>query len=445
MPSEEEKGRGSPVDRGRRTHRSRDRRASRGGAPRIRDLCRLVDEIAPPGLAEPWDNVGLLVGEPETRPKWVAVALDAAHALAVAPPPPGAERAGRLLEGPGLLVTHHPVPLRPLARLTAGDPTAAQVAELIRRGISLYAAHTSFDSAPEGLSHVLAVDLGLEPASLRLLAPAAGQAFYKLVVFVPASHTAAVRAALAEAGAGWIGNYSDASFAARGRGLFRPREGADPFVGTVGEVEEVEEDRLETIVPAYALGAALDRMLAAHPYEEPAYDVYPLRNHPPVTRPELMTGIGRVGELHQETDLGRFRAEAERRLGLEAGTARLLGPAADGAPAVAEVTPAPARAGESGGAPRPAPVRRVAVCPGAGGAYLKEAAAAGADVYVTGDLDYHQTLEACRLGLLVLDCGHLGTEKAFVPVVAGRLRKNFASQGIPLEVIEVPVPSGWLF
>lgn len=375
---------------------------------RIRDIVAILDEMAPPDLAEPWDNVGLLVGDPEIEPAWVAVALDADFAV-------------DLPSGPGLLVVHHPLPFRPLRRLVAGDPEGGPVLGLARRGMSLYAAHTNYDSAPAGLSHRLALDVGLRSDGLRpLVGPGGG--FRKLVVFVPATHTAQVRAALAEAGAGWIGAYSDTAFATTGRGYFRPREGAHPFAGAAGQVAEVTEDRLETIVPAHRLGAAIRRMLEAHPYEEPAYDVYLLASCPPVTRPELAVGLGRVGELAAgETRLEDFRAAVERSLGLPAGRARLAGFAGPGSRTV----------------------RRVAVCPGAGGGYVRAAAAAGADAYVTGDVTHHQALETVRLGLPLIDAGHLGTEKTFVPAVASTLLKSFATQGISLRIIEVSTPSGW--
>ncbi len=389
----------------------------------VAGLCAVIEEMAPPGLAEPWDNVGLLLGDPQARPCWVAVALDADHALGGCGPAGGAP-AALLPDGPGLLVVHHPVPFRPLSRLVAGDPVAGLVLELVRRRVALYAAHTSFDSAPEGLSHVLAENLGLSPAGLRPLRAASGEGFVKLVVFVPEDHSARVRAALAEAGAGWIGNYSDTAFAAPGRGYFRAREGASPTVGSAGVLEEVKEERVETILPRHRLRAVISAMLGAHPYEEPAYDVYPLACHPPVTRPALMTGLGRVGELAEPVAFDLFRAEVERRLGLPAGEARVVcGP----------------RSGDRG-SPGP-PVRRVAVCPGAGGDYIEEAARAGAEVYVTGDVTYHQAVLAKRLGLAVIDPGHLATEKAFVPVVADRIGRRLAAQGIPLRVIEVPAPS----
>ncbi len=405
--------------------------------PRVRDLVPLLEDIAPPELAETWDNGGLTLGDPDGEVGWVAVALDAADFLAAGDPAataaayPEAPRpalpppsAACVPEGPGLLVTHHPLPFRPLGRLLETDPAGRLALALARRGVNLYAAHTSFDAAPEGLSHRLGLAIGLDPGTLRpLVPPGAAGAFYKLVVFVPATHAGAVRVALASAGAGWIGNYSDTAFAAPGRGYFRPREGADPFIGVAGRVEEVAEDRVETIVPAHRLAATLRRMREAHPYEEPAYDIYPLASHPPVTRPELQSGIGRVGDLAGPAmTLSAFRDDVERRLGLPSGTVRLL----------AQVGPART-------------VRRVAVCPGAGGDYLRDAAAAGADAYVTGDLTYHQVVDAAVLGLALLDAGHRGTERLFVPEMAGRLAKSFASQGIPLEVIEIPTPSGWAY
>lgn len=398
---------------------------ARAGA-RVRDLGAILDQIAPPSLAESWDNGGLLLGDPESEPAWVAVALEAAFALAPDALPPG----------PGLLAVHHPLPFRPLGRLVAGDPEGDLILELARRGISLYAAHTSYDAAPGGLSHRLALALGLEPATLRPLAAAPGEACYKLVVFVPATHTVRIRSALAEAGAGWIGNYSDTAFAAPGRGYFRPREGSDPFFGQAGRIEEVAEDRLETIVPGHLLGRVLDSLRRAHPYEEPAFDVYPLAGHPPVTRADLVAGTGRVGTLAAgPMDLEAFRLSVERNLDLPAGRARLLGPD----PEEWVGRRRPGDPGTSGSRQ----VTRVACCPGAGGSYIRLAAAAGADVYVTGDLGHHRAVEASRLGLPLIDAGHLGTEKLFVKSVSETLAKALAREGISFRVVEVRTPSGW--
>jgi putative NIF3 family GTP cyclohydrolase 1 type 2 len=179
-------------------------------------------------------------------------------------------------------------------------------------------------------------------------------------------------------------------------------------------------------------------MLAAHPYEEAAYDVYPLASHPAVTRPELLTGLGRVGRLAAgEVELADYKMMVERALGLPPGGARLLGRGPAAARGVEAFVPSGTR-----GARRV--VRRVAVCPGAGGGYVRQAAAAGADVYVTGDLTYHSAVEACQLGLALIDAGHHGTEKVFTRTMAALLGKGLASEGISLDVSEVPLPSGWL-
>jgi len=405
-----------------------------GGGPTVAELAAVLDRIAPPALAEPWDNVGVLVGDPESRPRWVAVTLDPAFALIPAVgralgraadpsttglvPNPGG---GPLPEGHGLLVAHHPVPWRPLSRVLATDPAGQVVSECLRRGISLYAAHTSFDSAPGGLSHVLASLVGMASEGRMPIVPRGRH--LKLVVFVPPDQSAAVRQALAGAGAGWIGNYSDTAFASPGRGYFLPREGADPFTGSPGVLEETAEERVETIVPAHLLDEAVRRMLEVHPYDEVAYDVYPLESHPSVTRPELLAGIGRIGDLPGDgLPLDEFTRHVERALGLAPGEARLLG----------------------GPATRTGLVGRVAVCPGAGGAHVRAVAAAGAHVYVTGDVGYHDAVGAAGLRLAVIDAGHLATERPFVGVMATLLRKEFRAQGIPLDIIEVPTPPAGL-
>ena len=385
--------------------------SSIGAVPRVGELASLLDRLAPPGLALAGDNCGLLLGDPGAGVAWVAVALDAAHAGGLPAPSSG---------GNGFLVVYHPLFSQPFRRMVETEPEAALVSDSIRRRLSLYAAHTSFSSAPEGLSHLLAMALGLSPVGLEPLVPVPGGGFVKLVVFVPTGHTGAIRDALAGAGAGWIGNYSHTAFAARGLGWFMPREGARPHTGSHGEVEEAAEDRLEIIVPRHLLGEVVSHLVDAHPYEEPAYDIYPLESRPPVARPECLTGMGRVGDLEREVSFEDYRAFVEHSLGLPAGAARV-------------VVPPPGRS----------LVRRVAVCPGSGGDYVSAAAGAGADVYVTGDISYGPTMDAAGRGLAIIEAGYLATEKSFVPVLAARIRKKLEGQGISTRVIEVPTPLGW--
>ncbi|HOF88277.1 MAG TPA: Nif3-like dinuclear metal center hexameric protein, partial [Armatimonadota bacterium] len=273
----------------------------------VREIVRVLDRFAPPALAESWDNVGLLVGDPAQPVEAVLVALDCTPAALAQAAEAGAS----------LLVTHHPLIFSPLKRLVEDGGAASQARALIRQGCSLIAVHTNLDSAPEGLNAHVAGLLGLRDA--RPLASSAARPLLKLVVYVPEAHADAVRAALAGAGAGRIGNYAECTFSARGVGTFRPEAGATPYLGTPGQLERVAEARLETVVPKALLGGAITAMLAAHPYEEVAYDVLPLENAWPGA------GLGRLGALAEPTTAGAFLEHAGAVL--QTDRLRLAGPA----------------------------------------------------------------------------------------------------------------------
>jgi len=222
------------------------------------------------------------------------------------------------------------------------------------------------------------------------------------VVFVPESHEKEVRQALGDAGAGFIGNYSHCTFRAQGTGTFLPREGANPYLGTVGQVEEVAEFRLETIVPEGILNQVVQAMLQAHPYEEVAYDLYPLAN---AGKPA--NGLGRVGDLPEPMSPERFLAFVKERLSITA------------------VRAVPGR---------PSLIRRVALCGGSGGSLIKEAVKKGAQAFVAGDLNYHEGHLAQSLGLMLIDAGHGPTEKVVLPWLAEQLQQKLAASNLAVPV-----------
>ncbi len=345
----------------------------------VRDIARILDRFAPSALAESWDNVGLLVGDPAQAVETVLVALDCT---------PGA-LAQAADAGASLLVTHHPLIFSPFKRVMEDGGTATLARALIRQDCNLIAVHTNLDSAPAGLNTHVAGLLGLRDT--RPLIPSAARPLLKLVVYVPEAHADAVRAALAGAGAGQIGNYSECTFSARGVGTFRPEEGTTPFVGTRGQLERVEETRLETVVPKARLGGAIAAMLAAHPYEEVAYDVLPLENAWPGA------GLGRVGTLAEPTTAGAFLEHA----GTVLRTARL-----------------------SLAGPADRPVRTVALCTGSGGDFLEAAIGVGADLYLTGEVKHHHALLARQRGFPIIDAGHYPTERPAADLLADVLRRD---------------------
>lgn len=344
----------------------------------VRDITRALDRLAPPALTESWDNVGLLVGDAAQPVRTVVVALDASPVVLAQAAEAGAE----------LLVTHHPLIFTPLKRLTEDGGIGTLVRQLVCQNCSLYAVHTNLDSAPGGLNAYVADLLGL--CETRPLISSTARPLLKLVVYVPEAHVDAVRAAIAAAGAGHIGNYAECSFGAPGTGTFRPGDATNPYIGTPGELEKVDEVRLETVVPKPALGAVLTAMTAAHPYEEVAYDLLPLENAWPDA------GIGRIGVL-DATTAGAFRDRVADVLG----TTRL-----------------------SLAGPADRPVRTVALCTGSGGDFLGAAQSSGADLYLTGEVKHHAALLARQANIAVLDAGHYPTERPAVNLLAGYLERE---------------------
>lgn len=356
---------------------------------RVGDIAQIVESIAPPSLAEDWDNCGLQVGNPEAKVRRVLVALT--------PLPEVFEEAEEV--GADLLLLHHPLIFSPIENLDTGAYPGNLLARAIRGDTSVYAAHTSYDAAPGGVSVALAGALGLRDP-LEVLSPR-GE-LRKIVVFVPEENADEVADALARAGAGVIGDYTHCTFRAPGTGTFLGGEDTDPYLGQRGRLERVSELRLETVVPAHAARCAIAAAKAAHPYEEVALDVYPIGGHPEDC------GYGRVGALPQPLTSGELSEHVSGTLGFPA---RLV---------------ADPRPGEK--------IERVAVLGGSGGSFVREAAASGADAYITGDLDYHDALLAESLGLTAIDAGHAATELPALEPLARRLAE---AASVPVEVSRI--------
>jgi dinuclear metal center YbgI/SA1388 family protein len=348
----------------------------------LNDLVDLIHGWYPPETADDWDAVGLVYGDPAAEVKKVLFAVDPAPAVAAEAADWGAD----------LLVVHHPLFLKPVHGFAATTPKGRTLATLAKAGCALLTAHTNADQAVRGVSEALAITLGL--TEQRPLRVARGPAVDKLTVYVPADAAAPVRAAIAEAGAGRIGAYDFASFSSMGEGRFRPLEGAEPTIGTVGEIETVDEVRIEVLLDRTLRSRVVAAMLAAHPYEEPAYDVVSLAD--PESSP---AGTGRIGVV-ERTTLGDF------------------------AKAVEAVLPETVHGVRVAGDPERS-VRTVALCGGAGDFLLDEVASSGADVYVTSDLRHHPAAEFVeRGGPALIDVAHWAAEWTWLPVVERRLRET---------------------
>jgi dinuclear metal center YbgI/SA1388 family protein len=342
----------------------------------------VIETIAPSSLAEEWDNCGLQIGDPKAEVNRVLVALT--------PLPEVFEEAEE--KGANFLLFHHPLIFDPLKAVVTSSYPGGLLTRAIHNGLAVYAAHTSYDAAPAGVSVALARALGLSDP-LRVLSPRG--ALRKLVVFVPEENADAVVKALAEVGAGVIGDYTECTFRTLGRGTFRGGEDASPYLGEKGRLEEVQEVRIETVVAAHTVGRAVNAATTAHPYEEVALDVYPVEGSPDGC------GFGRVGTLPERLTAEELREHVSESLGFPS---RLLA--------------------DSGRR-----VETVAVLGGSGGSFIPEVAASGAHAYVTGDVDYHEALLAESLDLAVIDAGHAATELPSLEPLALRLT----------ELVDVPV------
>lgn len=347
--------------------------------PRLGDVVDLLHGWYPPATADSWDAVGLVSGDPDAEVGKVMFAVDPAQAVAREAVEWGAD----------LLVVHHPLFLSPVHGVAATTPKGRTLHTLATGGCALLTAHTNADQALGGVSEAMAAALGLHDVAPLLAAPA--QPTDKLTVFVPLDAADALREALADAGAGRIGNYDHASFSVAGEGRFRPLEGASPTTGSIGRVERVEEVRVEVVLPRLSRSSVVRALLAVHPYEEPAYDVVEL-----VDPGVGAAGTGRLGSVEQTT----LRTFAER---------------------VAAALPDTAHGVRVAGDPDRV-VRRVALCGGAGDFLLDTVRATDADVYVTSDLRHHRAAEFLEHGgPALVDVAHWAAEWAWLPVVSARV------------------------
>ncbi len=347
--------------------------------PSLREVVELIHGWYPPATADGWDAVGLVSGDPETPVRKVAFAVD-----------PTLEVAREVVAwGADLLVVHHPLFLSGVHSVAATTPKGRTLHTLTQGGCALLTAHTNADQAIGGVSEALARALGLR--DLAPIIPAPSGPLDKVVVFVPHEAADAVRTALTDAGAGQVGDYDSCTYSTQGQGRFRPLPGASPAIGRVGDLEVVDEVRIEAVLPRSRRGAVLRALLAAHPYEEPAYDVVELAD------PGLAdTGTGRIGTVEATT-------------------------LADFAATVAAALPETVQGVRVAGAPD-RPVARVAVCGGAGDFLLDRLATSDADVYVTSDLRHHRAGEfAEQGGPALIDVAHWAAEWTWLPVVAERL------------------------
>ncbi|HOV26737.1 MAG TPA: Nif3-like dinuclear metal center hexameric protein [Pseudobacteroides sp.] len=359
-----------------------------------KDIMNYLEEIAPPHLCEDWDNIGLMIGSKNKKVDKILICLDITKQVVKE----------AIEQKADMIISHHPFLFKGIKRINPEDPKGELIYNLIREDICVYSAHTNLDFAESGLNYTLAKTLGLK--DIKNLRIHKKEKLYKIVVFVPCEYGDKVTNAMTAAGAGWIGNYSDCSFTLEGTGAFRPLEGSNPFIGDTNKLEKVSEYRVETIVREELLGKVVESMLKAHPYEEPAYDIYAL------VQGGKEYGYGKTGELDKALSLDEFTALVKSSLNLQ--SLRIIGDRSDR-------------------------IKKVGVfCGSFDGNVIPSLNKL--DILVTGDIKYHTALDIAELGLCVIDAGHFGTERIIVNELNRLLKDKFSNLTIvPSKVEKDPI------
>ncbi|MGE4108826.1 MAG: Nif3-like dinuclear metal center hexameric protein [Bacteriovoracia bacterium] len=364
----------------------------------VREIVKNLEKLAPAGTAEMWDNVGLLVGKPDAKVASAVICIDL-NARAIA------EAKKKKCQ---LIVNHHPC-IFPreagLSRVTSeGKGMGALVHECIENGIAVISCHTNFDQCALEVPQEVCRGLGLEPMG-RLLDDSE---VVKLSVFVPRTHLTKVRDAICEAGAGKIGNYDFCTFNVEGQGSFRGLTGSDPFLGKPGRLELAEEARLETVFPKGLQTEVLRALREAHPYEEVAYDLYPVLQRPPSVGLTKGLGYGVVGKYKKPRAFATVAQEIKKLFRVDHFW----------------VSENP-----------PKTVAKVGFVAGKGAGFVEAALAEGCDLFVTGEAGYHKVIKAAAHGMAIIELGHRESE-LFFPVVMKKWLSNMGVEGV---VLETPV------
>ncbi len=359
-----------------------------GDKMKISEITNYLESIAPLAYQESYDNAGLIIGSQADEVEKALITLDVTEAVvdeAVA-------------GGFQLIIAHHPLIFHALKKINGKNDVERSILKAIKNDIAIYAAHTNLDSVPGGVNSKICQKLGL--INCQILSPMKGQ-LKKLVTFIPSDHLENVQEAVFSAGAGHIGNYDSCGYSLEGKGSFRGNENTNPFVGEKGKLHFENETRFETIFPAHIQRKVIRALIDAHPYEEVAYDIYPLENEMP------NTGAGMVGELPGAMDEKEFLSSTKEIF--KSGVIRhsqLLN----------------------------RKIKKVAVCGGAGSFLINQAIGSGADIFITGDLKYNQFFDA-ENKIVIADIGHFESEQYTKEVFYELLTKNFPKFAVRLSAI----------
>lgn len=349
----------------------------------IEAVLKTLEEIAPLAYQERYDNAGLLTGKPDWDCTGVLCTLDCLEETV----------AEAKEKGCNLIVAHHPILFSPVKQLNGSDYVQRTIIAAIKADIALYAIHTNLDNVPAGVNKKIADLLGLQNS--QILAPK-GQLLNSLVTFAPLADAPKVRQALFAAGGGQIGNYADCAFSVTGTGMFKPQEGAQPVIGAVGHAETVEEQRIELIFPAHLQKQLISALKKAHPYEEVAYFITPLSNI------YQNIGSGMIGELSRPQPIETIFENIKQVFNVKC----IKHTATTGQP-----------------------ISKIAVCGGSGSFLTKTAIAAGADLYITADIKYHEFFDADHQ-IVLADIGHWESEQFTIELLFDILVAKFPTFAI---------------
>lgn len=349
---------------------------------KLSEIVKVIESNAPPEFQESYDNAGLSVGDDQMDIHAALLCVDITCETI--------DEAVKV--GANLIISHHPLMFNPIKNLNEKDPIARIIVKAVRNNIAIYSAHTNLDNIINGVNDKLCHKLNLKHR--KILSPLQG-ILKKLVVFVPLSHAELLRTALFDAGAGKIGSYDQCSFNTEGFGTFRGSENSNPYVGEKGTSHHEKEIRIETVFPVTTQQKVIQAMLKVHPYEEVAYDIYPLENAYPIA------GSGMIGELEHPVDEQEFLRHIKKTFHCE----------------IIRHSPLQEK-----------PVKNVAVCGGSGSFLIEKAIKAGADIFITADLKYHDFFKGDDK-ILLADIGHYESEQCTIELLYEILTKkihNFA-------------------
>lgn len=350
---------------------------------KIKEIIQALEVFAPISLQESYDNSGLIVGDANTKVKGVLVSLDTTEEVV--------DEA--IKKGSNLIVSHHPIIFSGLKKINGKSYIERVVIKAIKNDIAIYAIHTNLDNVIDGVNAKIAEKLGLKDP--KILSPKSNS-LLKLSVFVPKNHEDDIRNALFEAGAGTIGNYTDCSFSSKGIGSFKANEKAKPFAGEHGKIHFEKEKKIELIMPEHTKGKVISALLNAHPYEEVAYDLYPILNK------NSNIGSGMIADLEKEMDEVSFMNYVKEKLNTDCIRHSEL---------------------------RGKNVKKVAFCGGSGDFLLENAISHNADVYISGDFKYHRFFDA-ENKLVIMDIGHYESEQFTIDLLVDFLKEIFSTFAI---------------